>query len=163
MQWEVAIAFPRGQENLRDAVDRALAGLATKTAELMAKYGFPKAKPTRLALSSTRYTGDDPDPVQKTAAVPVPAKPAGNAKEISAGRETFNLNCEHCHGPDAITGLEERNLRHLVRDSSGKMDQTFWDCVIPGRVEKGMPSWKGILTHAQLAQILVWLHTVQER
>jgi ABC-type amino acid transport substrate-binding protein/F0F1-type ATP synthase membrane subunit b/b' len=84
MQWEVAIAFPRGREDLRDALDRALTGLATKTAELMAKYGFPNAKPTRLAESSGPNLGGGTDPVKKAAAIPAALRPAANAKEIAA-------------------------------------------------------------------------------
>jgi polar amino acid transport system substrate-binding protein len=164
MQWEVAIAFPRGREQLRAAVDRALSGLGPKIETLMGKYGFPRAKPMRLAQSAALDPGSSKSvSVQKVAVVaPGPAKPAANSKDIAAGRDTFNAYCEHCHGPDAITGVEERNLRHLVHENGLKMmDQAFWSCVLPGRVDKGMPSWKGVLSHVKLAQILAWLHTVQ--
>jgi polar amino acid transport system substrate-binding protein len=90
-------------------------------------------------------------------------KPASNAQEIAAGHELFNDNCEHCHGPDAVEGVEQRNLRHLYQRYGGKMDQVFMVTVTHGRVTKGMPNWSGILNQAQLRQILAFLHSVQAR
>lgn len=95
------------------------------------------------------------------AAAAGPPKPAGDAQEIAAGHELFNENCEHCHGPDAIEGIEQRNLRHLYRRYGDRMDEVFTFTVTHGRVAKGMPNWSGILTKAQLRQILAYLHSVQ--
>jgi polar amino acid transport system substrate-binding protein len=90
-------------------------------------------------------------------------KPANKAQAVAAGHELFNENCEHCHGPDAVEGVEQRNLRHLYQRYGDKMDQVFMVTVTHGRVTKGMPNWSGILSQAQLRQILAFLHSVQDR
>jgi polar amino acid transport system substrate-binding protein len=90
-----------------------------------------------------------------------PPKPASGTQEVAAGHELFNENCEHCHGPDAVEGIEQRNLRHLHQRYGDRMDQVFMDTVTHGRVTKGMPNWSGILTKAELRKILAFLHSVQ--
>jgi mono/diheme cytochrome c family protein len=99
-----------------------------------------------------------PFPMDPSAA----SKPASNAQNIAAGHQLFNDNCEHCHGPDAVEGVEQRNLRHLYHRYGNNMDQVFMDTVTHGRVTKGMPNWSGILDKAQLRQILAFLHSVQD-
>lgn len=81
---------------------------------------------------------------------------------VAAGHSLFNDNCEHCHGPDAVTGVEPRDLRHLALRYGSKMDQVFLYTVTHGRPTKGMPNWSGILTQAQLRNILAYLHSIQE-
>lgn len=105
------------------------------------------------------------------AAAPVPAttpgakapEPQSTAKTsaIVAGHSLFNDNCEHCHGPDAVEGVEQRNLRHLALRYGNKMDQVFMYTVTHGRPSKGMPNWSGILTKSQFREILAYLHSIQ--
>jgi polar amino acid transport system substrate-binding protein len=106
------------------------------------------------------------------AAAPVPAtthgapavetQPTANTSAVVAGHSLFNDNCEHCHGPDAVEGVEQRNLRHLALRYGNKMDQVFFYTVTHGRPSKGMPNWSGILTRAQFRDILAYLHSIQE-
>jgi polar amino acid transport system substrate-binding protein len=93
----------------------------------------------------------------------VPALPlVAETSAVAAGHSLFNDNCEHCHGPDAVTGVEQRNLRHLAVRYGSKMDQVFLYTVTHGRPTKGMPNWSGILTQAQFRNILAYLHSIQE-
>jgi polar amino acid transport system substrate-binding protein len=78
------------------------------------------------------------------------------------GHSLFNDNCEHCHGPDAVDGIEECNLRHLALRYGNKMDQVFMYTVTHGRPSKGMPNWSGILTQAQFRNILAYLQSIQQ-
>jgi mono/diheme cytochrome c family protein len=41
------------------------------------------------------------------------------------------------------------------------MDEMFHTTVTHGRTDKGMPNWSGILTEQDFADILAWLHAVQ--
>lgn len=106
------------------------------------------------------------------AATPVPAtthgakapepQPTAKTSAVVAGHSLFNDNCEHCHGPDAVEGIEQRNLRHLALRYGNKMDQVFIYTVTHGRPSEGMPNWSGILTRAQFRDILAYLHSIQE-
>jgi polar amino acid transport system substrate-binding protein len=89
-------------------------------------------------------------------------QPTAKTPAVVAGHSIFNDNCEHCHGPDAVEGIEERNLRHVGLRYGNKMDQVFMYTVTHGRPSKGMPNWSGILTHAQFRDILAYLHSIQE-
>ena len=95
------------------------------------------------------------------AAAPTP-QPRAKTSGVDAGHSLFNDNCEHCHGPDAVEGIEERNLRHLALRHGNKMDQVFMYTVTHGRPSKGMPNWSGILTGTQFRDILAYLHSIQE-
>jgi polar amino acid transport system substrate-binding protein len=94
----------------------------------------------------------------RAAEMPATAK----ASAIAEGHSLFNDNCEHCHGPDAVQAIEERNLRHLALRYGNKMDQVFMYTVTHGRPSKGMPNWSGILTRAQFRNILAYLHSIQQ-
>lgn len=110
-------------------------------------------KPVLAAASAPGTTpgagATEPQPTTKTSAV-------------AAGHSLFNDNCEHCHGPDAVEGIEQRNLRHLALRYGSKMDQVFMYTVTHGRPTKGMPNWSGILTQAQFRDILDYLHSIQQ-
>jgi polar amino acid transport system substrate-binding protein len=85
-----------------------------------------------------------------------------NTSAVGDGHSLFNDNCEHCHGPDAVEGIEERNLRHLALRYGNKMDEVFMYTVTHGRPNQGMPNWSGILTQVQFRDILAYLHSIQE-
>jgi mono/diheme cytochrome c family protein len=149
LRWQSAIGFRRNEAPLRDAVDQALAGLGPKIDELRTKYGFPGA----------------PQPVQHAAAAP--AAPHGqpvaaSAGQVAAGHKLFNDNCSHCHGPDAVQGIRQRDLRLLHHRYGGDMDQVFMTTVTHGRMSKGMPDWSGILNDKQFHAILAYLHSLQK-
>ena len=85
----------------------------------------------------------------------------GNAAAAAAGHRLFNETCAHCHGPDAVTGLPERNLRHLRLRYGDDMAQVFHTTVENGRPAKGMPTWGGALPETTIWKIYTWLETVQ--
>jgi mono/diheme cytochrome c family protein len=116
-----------------------------------------------LAAASPSEGHDAAQQAQQAAAVPPrAAKPATGPQAIAMGHQLFNDNCEHCHGPDAVEGIEQRNLRHLSLRYGNKMDQVFLHTVTHGRPTQGMPNWSGILAPVQFRQILAFLHSVQE-
>jgi polar amino acid transport system substrate-binding protein len=49
----------------------------------------------------------------------------------------------------------------LYQRYGDRMDQVFIHTVTHGWVTKGMPNWSGILTQAQLRDVLAFLHSVQ--
>jgi len=157
MHWQAAIGFAKDHAVLRDAVDRAIGSLGGAIKALEVKYGFPTAAPLPLVQASSQ----DPPAAPPQDATSQSPHNAASAKDIAAGHQLFNDNCEHCHGPDAVTGLEARNLRHLALRYGDKMNQVFFYTVTHGRPTEGMPNWSGILTHAQFQKILDWLHTIQ--
>lgn len=169
MQWRAAIGFAREQIGLRDQVNGALDALASSTAALMAKYGFPASTPIELAgggdasgpVSSSAPASAAPDTAPPAAAASQ-APAANEAAQVTEGHKLFNGNCSHCHGPDAIQGERRINLRLLRHRHGDEMDQVFLTTVTHGRVTKGMPNWSSILTDEQLRAILAFLHSVQE-
>jgi mono/diheme cytochrome c family protein len=86
---------------------------------------------------------------------------AGDAAAAEAGHQLFNETCAHCHGPNAVTGLTERNLRHLQLRYGDHMAETFHTTVLQGRLEKGMPTWEGTLDEDTIWKIYTYLQTVQ--
>ncbi len=68
--------------------------------------------------------------------------PPENIEEARRGWDIYQTNCERCHGPDAISGGLAPDLRERVRRLTYA---EFFQTVLQGRVEKGMPSWRGLL------------------
>jgi polar amino acid transport system substrate-binding protein len=175
MQWRAAIGFPREQIDLRDQVDRALRAVADTVDALMARYGFPRGAPIRLAASDDA-TSDQSEAAWSSVATSAThastQQPAVSSREgplspndteqVAAGHKLFNDNCAHCHGPDAIQGERRINLRRLHHRYGDDADRVFLTTVTHGRVTKGMPNWAGILTDEQFHEILAFLHSVQE-
>ena len=172
LQWPVAIGFAKGQDALRDEVDRAIDRVSGDIAALGSKSGLPPETPVKLGFSqpsAPKLVLAAAEEQQDATTTPVPAvpKPAaeappnGSQDAAAAGRELFDGTCAHCHGPDAVTTERRINLRLLHRRYGDKMDETFMYTVTHGRPEKGMPNWSGVFTEDQFAQILSFLHTVQ--
>jgi polar amino acid transport system substrate-binding protein len=86
---------------------------------------------------------------------------AGSQAAAQAGHALFNETCAHCHGPDAVTGISERNLRHLQLRYGDHMAETFHTTVLQGRLEKGMPTWAGTLDEDTIWKIYTYLQTIQ--
>jgi mono/diheme cytochrome c family protein len=86
----------------------------------------------------------------------------GRADLVSKGKTLFNVHCAHCHGPNAIQGERNRDLRRLSRRYQDRMPAVFYQTVTTGRTAKGMPSWKGILNDETLWIIFTFLETVQQ-
>jgi len=117
---------------------------------------------TDRALSKPVLAAASAPATAHEAASPTRQPMAKTSSGVVAGHSLFNDNCEYCHGPDAIEGVEERNLRHLALRYGNKMDQIFMYTVTHGRPSKGMPNWSGILARAQFRHILAYLHSIQE-
>jgi mono/diheme cytochrome c family protein len=96
----------------------------------------------------------------------VTAAPATNPFEgrgdlVEDGRGLFNQYCAHCHGPNAIQGERPRDLRRLKVRYGQEAPQMYYRAVSHGRMDKGMPVWKGVLTDDVLWRIFTYLQTVQ--
>lgn len=114
------------------------------------------------ALPGLHPTGGMADPV--LAAEPgSPAPGEADPGAVREGRSIFNQTCAHCHGPDAITGQPERNLRHLRLRYGDDMWKVFHSTVVQGRPDKGMPVWGEILDEPTIERIYGYLNSVQSR
>jgi polar amino acid transport system substrate-binding protein len=161
LSWDAAIGFARTSKELRDQVDAVLPGLEQKIAELVTKYGLPNDQPMTLLASE-----NTPNP-QKAATAAVPTESTERAPDavglasVSAGREVFNATCAHCHGVEAVQGERRIDLRRLQLRYGENARATFWTTVHEGRLSKGMPAWKEVLTDEVLDNIYAYLMTVQ--
>jgi mono/diheme cytochrome c family protein len=86
---------------------------------------------------------------------------AGRADLVEEGRSLFNQYCSHCHGPNAVQGERPRDLRRLNIRYGDKASTVFYETVSTGRMDAGMPVWKGVLTDEVLWRIFTYLQTVQ--
>ena len=86
---------------------------------------------------------------------------SGRAEIAEEGRGLLNQYCSHCHGPDAIQPERVRDLRRLKRRYGDEALTTFYTTVNNGRMDKGMPIWKGVLPDDILWRIYTYLETVQ--
>jgi polar amino acid transport system substrate-binding protein len=77
------------------------------------------------------------------------------------GRSLFNQHCGHCHGPNAIQGERPLDLRRLTLRYGDRAPAVFDDMMSKGRLAKGMPVWKGVLSDEVLRRIFIYLQTVQ--
>jgi len=86
---------------------------------------------------------------------------AGRADLVDEGRSLFNQYCSHCHGPNAVQGERPRDLRRLDTRYGEKASTVFYETVSTGRLDVGMPVWKGVLSDEVLWRIFTYLQTVQ--
>jgi mono/diheme cytochrome c family protein len=162
-------------------VQRELDRLAPWIAEAEARYGFPDRDETRTALAASEEADAS---VTKTASLPaqavLPARLASapillaqaapvagvggggaGGGSIEIGRNLFNTNCSHCHGPDAASPDARIDLRRLSRRYHEDKDQVFDETVRKGRPDKGMPTWAGVLAESDIQQIKAYIDSVQ--
>jgi len=85
----------------------------------------------------------------------------GRADVIDEGRSLFNQYCGHCHGTNAYQGERSRDLRRLNLRYGQQAPRVFYEVVSNGRLDKGMPVWKTVLSDEVLWQIFTFLETVQ--
>jgi polar amino acid transport system substrate-binding protein len=172
MQSQVAIGYAKSETALRDQIDQALAADPDYIARLKRSYGFPDQSPIALLEASPAVvkvaSGDDAaGPIAATADkdTPTPAQTAAPAPiaagSAETGHLTFNINCSHCHGSSAVQPLARIDLRLLRHRYGDGMDEMFHTTVTHGRPDKGMPNWSGILSEQDFADILAYLHSVQ--
>jgi mono/diheme cytochrome c family protein len=67
----------------------------------------------------------------------------GHVEKIPEGQSLFNQYCAHCHAPNAQTAERARDVRRLKLRYGDRMTEVFYNTVSEGRIDKGMPSWKG--------------------
>ncbi|SIO63118.1 ABC-type amino acid transport substrate-binding protein [Bradyrhizobium erythrophlei] len=172
LSWDAAIGFARTSKELRDQVDAVLPGLEQKIVDLATKYGLPDDQPITLYGSENTPNLLTPRKAA-TAAVPTVSSlsvniasterepDAVNSASVNAGKEVFNATCAHCHGTDAVQGERRIDLRRLQLRYGENARATFWTTVHEGRLSKGMPAWKEVLTDYVLNDIYAYLLTLQ--
>jgi mono/diheme cytochrome c family protein len=96
---------------------------------------------------------------QATATVTNPF--SGRADVIDEGRGLFNQYCAHCHGTNAYQGERPRDLRRLTIRYGHEAPRVFYETTTKGKLDKGMPVWKPVLSDDALWQIFTFLETVQ--
>jgi cytochrome c oxidase cbb3-type subunit 3 len=69
------------------------------------------------------------------------------------GARVFELNCQACHGGDAMGGMGPR----LARNPILKHDELFRETVLYGRGP--MPAWGSVLSEQDIADVHDWLLT----
>lgn len=91
-----------------------------------------------------------------------PVNPFSGSKEAATeGASLLNQYCAHCHGQWAEQGERPRDLRRLRIRYGDAAIPTFYATVSTGRLDKGMPVWKGVLSDEILWKIYTFLETVQ--
>ena len=72
-------------------------------------------------------------------------------KEIFKGYALYNSYCYRCHGTDATGGELAPDLRKSL--TSGMTQQAFTSVAMAGKKDKGMPSWAGFLSPADVINV----------
>jgi mono/diheme cytochrome c family protein len=119
-----------------------------------------------IVVAPTSTHVDPPGSDSDGKPVATPEREAGGSTEsdpalIKEGQSLFNQTCAHCHGPNAITGQSERNLRRLRARYGNDMAQVYRSTVLHGRPDKGMPVWGEILDAKTIDLIYAYLKSVQ--
>jgi len=73
--------------------------------------------------------------------------------QVYEGWKMFAVYCYRCHGVDAMGGGIAPNLRHSVSSEGSVTHDVFVTTVTNGRVEKGMPTWKALLSPEQIEDL----------
>jgi cytochrome c len=74
------------------------------------------------------------------------------------GWKMFSVYCYRCHGVDAMGGGIAPNLRHSVSSEGSVTHEVFIQTVTNGRLEKGMPSWKALLSPEQMEDLWQYIN-----
>jgi polar amino acid transport system substrate-binding protein len=87
----------------------------------------------------------------------------GNAEVLPQGKSLFNQYCAHCHGPNAVQGERPRDLRRLKIRYKDDAIAVFYRTINEGRMDKGMPPWKGTISEDVMWRIFTYLDSVQSQ
>jgi polar amino acid transport system substrate-binding protein len=85
----------------------------------------------------------------------------GKTEVVPEGNSLFNQYCSHCHGPNAAQGERPRDLRRLKIRYGDDAIAVFYKTVNEGRMDKGMPVWKGVLSEEVMWKIYTFLASIQ--
>jgi mono/diheme cytochrome c family protein len=77
--------------------------------------------------------------------------------DVYAGWRNFNVNCQSCHGFNAVASEAAPDLRNSVRQGGTLTRSQFHEVVRKGRMAKGMPAWGALLDAKQIDQIYAYL------
>ncbi|HET7622933.1 MAG TPA: cytochrome c [Gemmatimonadaceae bacterium] len=77
--------------------------------------------------------------------------------DVYAGWRNFNVNCQSCHGFNAVASDVAPDLRSSVRKGGTVTHAQFQEVVRKGRMAKGMPAWGALLDAEQIDQIYAYL------
>jgi len=124
---------------------------ATKTAAVAAPAAAPAPAPTATAAAPSAGA----DTGQKTAAAGAVDHLLVSPQEYE-GWKMFSVYCYRCHGVDAMGGGIAPNLRHSVSSEGSVTHDVFITTVTNGRLDKGMPTWKALLSPEQMEDL--WLY-----
>jgi mono/diheme cytochrome c family protein len=94
--------------------------------------------------------------VSRTVVANVADTLAANA-DVYAGWRSFNINCQSCHGFNAVANDAAPDLRNSVRNGGTLTRAQFHEVVRKGRMAKGMPAWGELLDAKQIDQIYAYL------
>jgi mono/diheme cytochrome c family protein len=86
----------------------------------------------------------------------------GHAEKIPEGQSLFNQYCSHCHAPNAQTAERARDVRRLKLRYGDRMTEVFYNTVTEGRIDNGMPAWKGALSDDVLWTIYTFIQSMQQ-
>ncbi|MGH9255356.1 MAG: c-type cytochrome [Vicinamibacterales bacterium] len=109
------------------------------------------ARAERAPVKSYSYTLQD----GKTVSLDFPLLVEGSkdkvTKDVFRGYALYNSYCYRCHGTDATESQLGPNLRRSLE--LGMTVQQFLAVAMPGREDKGMPSWAGFLSEEEVTSI----------
>jgi cytochrome c oxidase cbb3-type subunit 3 len=84
---------------------------------------------------------------------------ARDAGAMAKAKETFVARCAVCHGPQG-QGLIGPNLTDEYWLHSGRPTEIF-RIISDGEVEKGMVSWKGVLSPQEIRELSAYIGTLR--
>ena len=76
---------------------------------------------------------------------------------VYAGWRSFNVNCQSCHGFNAVGSDLAPDLRNSVGAGGSITRASFGDVVRQGRMAKGMPAWAALLDDDKIEAIYAYL------
>lgn len=111
-----------------------------------------KDMPTRAATARTYpYALQDGKKITLDFPLFVEGSDRKVTKDLFRGYALYNSYCYRCHGTDATESELGPNLRHSLE--VGMTYRQFLTVTMPGREDKGMPSWAGFLSEEEMTSI----------
>jgi cytochrome c len=113
-----------------------------------------KAPPAAVSAKATTrrysYKTEDGKAVSLDFPLFVEGSSSKVTKDVFRGYALFNSYCFRCHGTDATESQLGPNLRRTVEQMTARQ---FLAVAMPGREDKGMPSWAGFISEEEMTSI----------